>query len=629
MKISSLRKSVFQKMQRSLVTRLPYHFLFLFACNFFITPDAYSQSEKLPFDLHRFQHIQTEGPWIEYDLATGDTLKIGPVELSQKNFYVQSRGTELTIRWPKAIAEVGTIEMISRGGQNLWYRDFKQNDVSSDSKSTEAFLTLDINRSYIPVKKLKDHFRFCILRRESLQQIGLQRICTTWLGAGMNAGVLAVGYVSSGVSNPRVYLQGKLSDLQGKVPVASGDFVRFLAELSTGESFEFASPAPKVDFDDVVQNPKNQNIRIIGHGPRPLTINGYVKENEVDYEWEKRLAFEATIRDSHRQWFSIFPSNQSDFYYLGEGGGIFLFKIRFDSVPQMTDQLEIIRPFRGLYSSSMVYEIKKKPSQKVSSDEGEIKNLSDERFEWTYKSNEYDEPQRSYFNVEENGHKYAVYHEMVRFRSSEISSRLSLVYSGRDLFFLGEVAFSHWFDSLLWMKNYWLSRERWGFSARYFQSFSEISTGTDGTTKLELKVGSADLRYRLKPGVWGRDETLGLIGAYQDVTIGSIQGGMLGAGAFWARSMPKGIDEIFNVFPIFRYPKWVDMEFIWYSIPMKTDIKLGTNYALNFHGKVMWTPKWFGEAGFGVKSYSITDQTLLQRTGLTTFYGTIGLGMTF
>jgi hypothetical protein len=122
--------------------------------------------------------------------------------------------------------------------------------------------------------------------------------------------------------------------------------------------------------------------------------------------------------------------------------------------------------------------------------------------------------------------------------------------------------------------------------------------------------------------------------------------------------MPKVFDNIFNWFPFMKYPKWVDMEFIYYFATNAANQTLegseisefdrtlgnmltgqgGANWALNFHGQVMWSKTIFGEAGFGIKGYSVrwdkpggtsADRDRRRRFDLTSIYGTAGIGIKF
>jgi hypothetical protein len=109
---------------------------------------------------------------------------------------------------------------------------------------------------------------------------------------------------------------------------------------------------------------------------------------------------------------------------------------------------------------------------------------------------------------------------------------------------------------------------------------------------------------------------------------------VVGGGVFWARSMPKVFDDIFNIVPFMRYPKWVDWEFIFYPLALNSTQASNFMLSMNFHGKVQWTQHFYGEAGFGLKNFSFDDATnpdpQFQFTvPLYVAYGTLGLGFNF
>jgi hypothetical protein len=178
-----------------------------------------------------------------------------------------------------------------------------------------------------------------------------------------------------------------------------------------------------------------------------------------------------------------------------------------------------------------------------------------------------------------------------------------------------------------------LARQRWGLSTKYFQSLSNFALSSSSATSTNtgiLKVVTADLKYRLSPGMWNRDESWGLMGSYQKINYLTFDSAFTGGGIFWARSMPKVFDDLFNILPMFRYPKWVDAEFVLYFLPGDAKTKINTaTYALNFHGKVMWTNSFFGEAGFGLKQYGFQDSTTSKKLQFGSLYGTMGLGLNF
>ncbi|MBO9668794.1 MAG: hypothetical protein J7501_18495, partial [Bdellovibrio sp.] len=195
---------------------------------------------------------------------------------------------------------------------------------------------------------------------------------------------------------------------------------------------------------------------------------------------------------------------------------------------------------------------------------------------------------------------------------------------------LGEGHIQYWFNDLFGWQNNYLSKQRWGMSAKYFTSLGDIPAddGAGGTEDVPLQSTEVDLRYRFNQGLWGRDETVGAILAYEALTIGEQKANKIGAGLFWARSMPRGIDKFLNHVSFLNHPKYVDMEFIQFFSSTDSGTTMGSDFLVNFHGKVMWTNNFFGEAGFGLKNYNFTNS---DETGakLTTFYGTLGLGLDF
>lgn len=157
---------------------------------------------------------------------------------------------------------------------------------------------------------------------------------------------------------------------------------------------------------------------------------------------------------------------------------------------------------------------------------------------------------------------------------------------------------------------------------------TSISVGGDFEERLRLLLTTLNLNYRLTPGVWERDETLGVIFGLQTIQFNSVRSGLLGLGVLWTRSMPKVFDQLYNLVPFMRYPKWVDMDFIVY--PVSTDSAGNSNsiaYSLDFHGKVLWKKDFYGEAGFGYKGFQVFQNGL--KGEFATFYGIAGLGLNF
>jgi hypothetical protein len=222
---------------------------------------------------------------------------------------------------------------------------------------------------------------------------------------------------------------------------------------------------------------------------------------------------------------------------------------------------------------------------------------------------------------------WIAYHEMYRAYPYEISGRLTgVATSDRQTVLLMEAAGAAWFEGLFGTGDW--SFHRWGAATRYFRSMSSMQISSD-TTVSEFSALNVDLKYSLIRGMWNRDELFGGVLSTQMVTLGPTKANLLGGGAYWARTMPKVFDDLFNYLPFMKYPKYVDMEFILYPMSLSSSATAGTSFNLNFHGKVFWTQRLYGEAGFGMKRFAYTDKSQDTDVTLNTLYGTVGLGLIF
>jgi hypothetical protein len=211
-----------------------------------------------------------------------------------------------------------------------------------------------------------------------------------------------------------------------------------------------------------------------------------------------------------------------------------------------------------------------------------------------------------------------------------LSARLGGVISQtQQINVLGELAYNHWFENILGWQNRLISTQRWGVSFKSFQPMKSFKSKDPNAPLLELTLSTFDLKYRFTPGVWGIDESWGLVFGQESVKLNEYQASLYGGGFFWARSMPRVFDNLFNYIPFFRYPKWVDLDFLYYPNSSSKKIRADQNFSLNFHGKIFWTKRFFGEGGFGYKLFKYTDIEAAQQPVFRSFYGTIGLGVNF
>ena len=324
--------------------------------------------------------------------------------------------------------------------------------------------------------------------------------------------------------------------------------------------------------------------------------------------------------------------------FNGQQVGIFSQKIQFEQLPQeknrpLLAQIAEVATYKEFSTHRLLKaektEIVKKDDPNAVVDDNNYTFFQSQNSE-IFKLN------RSYLDLRDSQEKkWTVMTENYRGTSSEFSLRTTGLLTAQSVTYLGEVKIDKWFEDIFGWQNAYLSKLRWGISAKAYQNLTdfqsefETNAGTE-TVSSDIRMSNVDLKYRFNPGLWNRDESLGALLSYQDILLGANKAAMLGYGAFWARSMPLFFDTLFNYLPFMNYSKYVDMELIYYpKLINTTTMTTKGNWALNFHGKVAWSQKIFGEAGFGTKIFSFYNSSTDRTIEFASFYITFGLGFNF
>jgi hypothetical protein len=626
-------------------------------------------------------HMSREtGEFYELDFGFETTRRLGSV-------YV------ISFRWPTDFVDSGVIEILDDSAQSLWRRKVSGQDTSDwktllaeqadkelfernrselekrlrEEKSAEVLaeirrkLTLVRPRQLsplhqrtqfglahkgffeIPITQITTPFRFCLSSDESNGRLAL---CSKRYTFQRTAGRYVLKAVSK-KSTPQVLVNDKPVTLKGTAIFLENDVpIKFAAQLEGGSYFEFVSNPKEIHLVDIARDETSGRINIIGYGDAPM---GKIKESFfADSVHWGFLNFTPTIGDLRKFWRGSVTESASYLYLRGEGGAPFRQAFEFENLPTQKARIVLSdKTTKSTYSSTVWVEGKVDPEIKVSASDTETERVSPTEFRWNFPAPERGTYNKGFLEVHEDKNKWLAEYEIYRGYPAELSVRLSGVLDADlNMVLLGELAGQYWFESLLGLENYWLSRQRWGIAAKYFEAFVGTNEDLRG-----FAVGNVDLKYRFSPGVWARDPTVGAIVSFLNIdytvsldvaTIGdpvyqdtTYHVPALGGGVFWARSMPKPIDDFFNLVPFMRYPKWVDWEVILYPMTLREGQTSNFMFAMNFHGKVQWKKNFFGEAGFGIKNYSFGDvrsshgPKQLADAGVIIGYGTVGLGLNF
>jgi hypothetical protein len=548
--------------------------------------------------------------------------------------------TTISFQWPEILTRNGTLSFerptgeviysrtISDEDKRLWSRlRSETNPEMQKSHDKAAWGAFDIARE--PFGFLWDGatFRACLSQKgEEDSQV---RICSPVYQTRSDGLKMEFSAISAN-DPPTVIYNERAIGPDGILNFKLGTTIKLRFDFGQGAFVEVASLPADMKLVDAVQSPNGREILLTGHGARPIGKARTISE-PITHFWAP------TGIPQDRVWQMAIDRQLPTLRVLGPFNIPFTMLFSYDRLPRERDRVFVhATRSSGTYSSSPTVLGFTPSSSRVSSEERSAYNSSPTHFDWKFAAPNKGQDNRARLKLQNRDgvNTWVANHTMHRTYPYEISGRLTGIATlSGDLLLLGEISGAAWLESLGFTQNYYLSKQRWGVAAKYFRGLTDLQT-TSGKSISDFSVLNVDLKYHLLPGLWHYDELVGLIGGMQAVELAGMSPTLLGVGAYWARTMPKIFDDIFNLFPFMSYRKYVDMEFIYYPVTFTTGYQAGQSFALNFHGKVFWTNRFFGEAGFGMRTYDFTGPSLTPQgrkpsVKLDMFYGTAGLGLIF
>jgi len=585
--------------------------------------------------------VKVSAPVIQYDLTSKKNLQWGPLLLQEDFFSVNltsrqkldADGSKMAFHnqedmvlffdWPKEILPYGQLDMIDAKGAVLWSKQLggteitgwhekimqvkeqlrKQGqsevDIENNSllKRTYAFFRSKTDPG--PDLKINEAYKFCL--QNSVAE-STARICTPFYTMKtMKTQIVMQMEHATKEQVATVKFNNTDQPLKGRLAVAGDKAVSFFAQLKSGALVEFTSSVPPLKIYDM------STEQIVGENPAPV------------FATSEALKSKDPLDPVNKLWKAPRKALDKSLYLPGTAGGFFQYDVAVEYLPD-----EKLRPYADARNLNVTYS--QEDTLKI------IRGGATKAEAWVTLNPEIEKWNRNYLISKDEKREYKSYLDLYRGYAGEASLRLTgLAASDGKNIGMAEIHLGYWFNSLAGWDQYYLSRQRWGVSAKYVSLLSAIPAAADDGTTADVKIQSTivDLKYRFTPGLWERDESWGALLSYEDLTYGNFKVPKIGYGFFWARPMPKVFDNLFNILSFMRYPKWVDMEVIKYGHSLDSNYSLGDDYAINFHGKILWTPRFYGEAGFGVKKYYFLQQNIEEGASLSTFYGTVGLGVNF
>ncbi len=549
-------------------------------------------------------------PFLRYDLTEpkGRSLLIGKHTLSPETWNLRKDKNTFVFKIPSGFFMEPQIEFLDNTGKVFFQIKVWRNQDSVVQNIDSQF-----------VKKLGSRFfKYCI---SEVKPEGYQKLCSQQLESRIEANTLDIYSVPAYVS-ARILMNGKPLKLKDKIalPANSTQKILFKAEFAYGETYEWYSQPSVFEILDISDAGNPENIRIMGYGSQPLDaiVYGSRKINTLIAE-----ILAPTVGDLRENWIITFPQSESAFDVLGATGGVFYYEVNIKPAPpaKLRIVLDSAIP-KETYASQIPIKGRKQRTTEVSSDQVKIEaQKNPTEFVWTYAAPEKGKLNRSYLNMQDESFKGQAYYEIYRGFANELSIRSSFIVGNTQALVSGEVSGNHWFEDVFgWRVPGW-TLQRWGIGFNSYQSFNSATESLSGY--------EFDLKYRFTQGLWTRDETFGATANYNKVKVRAFSAAMIGPGLFWARSMPKGLDDLLNHIPFLRAPKWIHLTAIYYTSTLDSNVTLNTSASVQLRAQVLWSKQFFGEIGMGYRKINFTDTAQQQEVKFETFNGTLGLGFKF
>ena len=554
-------------------------------------------------------------PRFDYSIDDNFDLLIADKRISTKSFSTSLRTTTgepvLHVQWPANFVSKGKLLVLSTANKEV-IADATIDQGRVGIRKTEAdkngqtvavsYMTFSLGESDI-ARMSRAAFQVCVDDRDDRYRVMFcQKPMILQQGPKMKPAETTVPTAITINEQPvRSHGSVNFNDTTG--------LLKFFARYTNGAYYTIETQPRALTFLDVKQD--GDVIKARGQGGPPTGQN-------VRFDEEDPTTWTATL-DPKKPLLTV----------LGEGQIPFTHEFYFfKDLPTENERPYLHERSRITTYLSAVTVKGRAPLDFVAKSDSEVsavkENMKSGKFNWRVSKLEQGKWQRRSLLMSNEQKTFYPYREFYRGYPYELSVRLTNIAQTDPtpmLLVHGEVAGGAWFESI-YSDNYWLSLRRWGLYGRYF-------TALNGTGDNKYSLMNFDVKYRFTPGVWGNDESWGFLGSAASFNHGGFSTGqLLGVGIFWARKMPQSIDEIFNLVPWFRYPKWVDFDATFYQMPLDSRVALGAqNFKISFHGKMNILPHLFIEAGFGMMGFEW--ETTDTSDAVSMLYGSGGIGYNF
>jgi hypothetical protein len=238
-----------------------------------------------------------------------------------------------------------------------------------------------------------------------------------------------------------------------------------------------------------------------------------------------------------------------------------------------------------------------------------VKNYRPNRFKLTVGNLRKGEWQQRNVIVEQKGHQSIASQKFYRGYPYELQGILSS--TGKSL--IGKFTFDMWWENFLGISGW--GRQRWGIG------LSQLYLPNPTVDNSQTTIVDLTIKYNIFPGMHDVDSKIGIMGSVMHLDSEE-QTSLPGLGFYADFRAPKILAALVDWVPLFRYPKWIHMDGLYYISP-----NLTATYSFDLSGRILFRPNFFGTAILSIRQ--IHYKSLYTTYDLMPSFAGIGVGLKF
>lgn len=590
---------------------------------------SFKSQARLEFD-SEFNNIKLYGPYVKYNILK-EPYSLGRFQFDLNDIRLeveqqeQGGSTQVFALWPRFLMDFGDIQLIGENKRILLEESFSKEKVGEDQKYGRYKLE-DGGTSLLA--NLDEPFQICFRQIFEKSKV---LACSHFMV--YKEGQFTQTFQGNNKSVSK--LNGKKAPKNAQISLADDQkTIELELKFKSGFQIHIKDIVRRIAKENVVVDPREKRLGIIdGTGSvRPTELT--TKDHIFSFIREKNY-FKNQYSGS-KDWPQDLEDAQMEFAPYLVGASIQLYGLILPKVPppfefKLNPDIAIATyaknvELTGTKAANEVLAAKKQNELFISND--------NEKFLWNFPAEKKGEINKHYISLQHDKKDFFFSKRIFRAHQTSLAGSLAVSTSQTLTIVPGyNFAAEHWFEEL-WNKSKY-SFQRWGLAANIFETVQGFKPTSTFDEKYSINPIHFDLLFRLTPGVRPVQSTFGIGLRYLNFTLfrstnPDLQTQMLGIGGFWQTAPQKIVDDIFNIVPFFRYPKWMELSFFYYPLLIGNQ-QLGFSFSWQVRGKMFFSKRWYIDTSFNVNSvsFAVREQTTVNRFGLGTAHGTIGLGYLF